>query len=186
MPVDCSGRRRLHQSIIIFTCAASRCLESENIVHRSHLRRSGIVDLRFKMIIFKSCPIGPDRLHTACSCALCRARCLELRLPFVTVEHSCQAYRVWQLRSTAFGHESLSAGKGGSTLCGWLPPGCRHLVAAAVPGSHAWQPVSFTWQPACPAAAAARLPQNDCAAASHPGCGSHEKGGGSRMIQTDA
>ena len=120
MPVDCSGRRRLHQSIIIFTCAASRCLESENIVHRSHLRRSGIVDLRFKMIIFKSCPIGPDRLHTACSCALCRARCLELRLPFVTVEHSCQAYRVWQLRSTAFGHESLSAGKGGSTLCGWL------------------------------------------------------------------
>ena len=190
MPVDCSGRRRLHQSIIIFTCAASRCLESADIVHRSHLRRSGIVDLRFKMIIFKSCPIGPDRLHTACSCALCRARCLELRLPFVTVEHSCQAYRVWQLRSTAFGHESFSAvkgvGGGRSTLCGWLPPGCRHLVAAAAPGSHAWQPVSFTWQPACPAAAAARLPQNDCAAASHPGCGSHEKGGGSRMIQTDA
>ena len=74
-------------------------------------------------------------------------------------------------------------GGGGSTLCGC---GCRHLVAAAAPGSHAWQPVSFTWQPACPAAAAARLPQNDCAAASHPGCGSHEKGGGSRMIQTDA
>ena len=78
---------------------------------------------------------------------------------------------------------SRGGGGGGSTLCGC---GCRHLVAAAAPGSHAWQPVSFTWQPACPAAAAARLPQNDCAAASHPGCGSHEKGGGSRMIQTDA
>ena len=167
MPVDCSGRRRLHQSIIIFTCAASRCLESAVIVHRSHLRRSGIVDLRFKMIIFKSCPIGPDRLHTACSCALCRARCFELRLPFVAFDQSYQTDRVWQLRSTAFGHQSLSAegagGEGGgSTLCGC---GCRHLVAAAAPGSHAWQPVSFTWQPACPGATAARLPQDDCAAA---------------------
>ena len=71
------------------------------IVYRSHLRRSGILDLRFKMIIFKSCPIGPDRLHTACSCALCRARCFELRLPFVTVEQICQTYLVWQLHSTA-------------------------------------------------------------------------------------
>ena len=109
---NCSGERWLHQSIIMFTCAASRCLESAVVVYRSHLRRSGTVDLRLKMIIFKSCPIGPDRLHTACSCALCRARCLELRLPFVTVEHSCQAYRVWQLRSTAFGHEFFSAVKG--------------------------------------------------------------------------
>ena len=74
VPADCSGRRWLHQSIIIFACAASRCLESAVIVYRSHLRRSGTLDLRFKMIIFKSCPIGPDRLHTACSCALCRAR----------------------------------------------------------------------------------------------------------------
>ena len=149
MPVDCSGRRRLHQSIIIFTCAASRCLESESIVHRSHLRRSGIVDLRFKMIIFKSCPIGPDRLHTACSCALCRARCLELRLPFVTVEQSCQAYRLWQLRSTAFGHQSLSAEGGVDIVWVWLPPlscGCRAWqprlaagllhVAASLPGCH--------------------------------------------------
>ena len=89
--------------------------------------------------------------------------------------------RIWSpilIRRGSRGREG-----GGSTLCGC---GCRHLVAAAAPGSHAWQPVSFTWQPACPAAAAARLPQNDCAAASHPGCGSHEKGGGSRMIQTDA
>ena len=101
VPADCSGRRWLHQSIIIFTCAASRCLESAVIVYRSHLRRSGTVDLRFKMIIFKSCPIGPDRLHTACSCALCRARCFELRLPFVTVEQICQTYRVWQLHLTA-------------------------------------------------------------------------------------
>ena len=139
MPVDCSGRRRLHQSIIIFTCAASRCLESADIVHRSHLRRSGIVNPRFKMIIFRSCPIRPDRLHTACSCALCRARCLELRLPFVTVEHSCQAYRVWQLRSTAFGHESFSAVKGvwGGVDIVWV-------AAARLPplscGCRAWQP----------------------------------------------
>ena len=41
VPADCSGRRWLHQSIIIFTCAASRCLESAVIVYRSHLRRSG-------------------------------------------------------------------------------------------------------------------------------------------------
>ena len=126
-------------TIIIFTCAASRCLESAVIVYRSHLRRSGTVDLRFKMIIFKSCPIGPDRLHTACSCALCRARCLELRLPFVTVEHSCQAYRVWQLRSTAFGHESFSAVKGvwGGVDIVWV-------AAARLPplscGCRAWQP----------------------------------------------
>ena len=91
----------VHQSIIIFTCAASRCLESAVIVYRSHLRRSGTVNLRFKMIIFKSCPIGPDRLHTACSCALCRARCFELRLSFVTVEQICPTDRVGQLRSTA-------------------------------------------------------------------------------------
>ena len=44
------------------------------IVHRSHLHRSGILDLRFKMIIFTSCSIGPVRLHAACSFALCRAR----------------------------------------------------------------------------------------------------------------
>ena len=107
VPAHCSGRRRLHQSIMIFTFAASRCLESAVIVYRSHLRRSGTVDLRFKMIIFKSCPIGPDRLHAACPCAVCRARCLELRLPFITVDHSCQTDRVWQLCLTAFCHESL-------------------------------------------------------------------------------
>ena len=105
VPADCSGRRWLHQSIIIFACAASCCLESAVTMYRSHLRRSSRLDLRFKMIIFKSCPIGPDRLHTACSCALCRARCLELLLPFITVEHICQTDRVWQLCSTAFGHE---------------------------------------------------------------------------------
>ena len=101
VPADCSGPRWLHQSIIIFTCAASRCLESAIIVHQSHRSRSGTVDLRFKMIIFKSCPIGPDRLHAACSCALCRARCFELRLPFVAFDQSYQTDRVWQLRSTA-------------------------------------------------------------------------------------
>ena len=95
------SRCRLHQSIFIFTCAASRCSESAIIVHQSHRRRSGTVDLRFKMIIFKSCPIGPDRLHAACSCALCRARCFELRLPFVAFDQSYQTDRVWQLRSTA-------------------------------------------------------------------------------------
>ena len=80
VPAHCSGRRRLHQSIIIFTCAASRCLESSVIVHRTHLHRSAILDLRFKMIIFTSCSIEPVRLHAACSFALCRARCLEQRL----------------------------------------------------------------------------------------------------------
>ena len=107
VPADCSGRRWLHQSIIIFACAASCCLESAVTMYRSHLRRSSILDLRFKMIIFKSCPIGPDRLHAACPCAVCRARCLELRLPFITVDHSCQTYRVWQFHSTALCHESL-------------------------------------------------------------------------------
>ena len=66
VPAHCSGRRRLHQSIIIFTCAASRCLESSVIVHQTHLHRSAILDLRFKMIIFTSCSIGPVRLHAAC------------------------------------------------------------------------------------------------------------------------
>ena len=122
VPADCSGRRWLHQSIIIFACAASRCLESAVIVYRSHLRRSGTVNLRFKMIIFKSCPIGPDRLHTACSCALCRARCFELRLSFVTVEQSCQADRVWQLRSTAFGHDCCSCSAAGIAPMCPLPP----------------------------------------------------------------
>ena len=112
------SRCRLHQSIFIFTCAASRCLESVIIVHQSHRRRSGTVDLRFKMIIFKSCPIGPDRLHAACPCAVCRARCLELRLPFITVDHSCQTDRVWQLCLTAFCHEPLfSSGGHFSTRC---------------------------------------------------------------------
>ena len=78
VPAHCSGRRRSHQSIIIFTCAASRCLESSVIVHRTHLHRSAILDLRFKMIIFTSCSIEPVRLHAACSFALCRARCLVL------------------------------------------------------------------------------------------------------------
>ena len=59
VPADCSGRRWLHQSIIIFACAASRCLESAVVVYRSHLRRSGTVDPRLKMIIFTSCPNGP-------------------------------------------------------------------------------------------------------------------------------
>ena len=95
----CSGRRRLHQSIIIFTCAASRCLESSVIVHRTHLHRSAILDLRFKMIIFTSCSIEPVRLHAACSFALCRARCLEQRLSFVRFGRICPTDRVWQLRS---------------------------------------------------------------------------------------
>ena len=79
VPAHCSGRRRLRQSIIIFTCAASRCLESSVVVHQTHLHRSAILDLRFKMIIFTSSKllnIGPVRLHAACSFALCRARCL--------------------------------------------------------------------------------------------------------------
>ena len=99
VPAHCSGRRRLHQSIIIFTCAASRCLESSVIVHRTHLHRSGILDLRFKMIIFTSCSIEPVRLHAACSFALCRARCLEQRLSLVTFGRICPTDRVWQLRS---------------------------------------------------------------------------------------
>ena len=99
VPAHSSGRRWLHQSIIIFTCAASRCLESSVIVHRTHLHRSAILDLRFKMIIFTSCSIEPVRLHTACSCALCRARCLEQRLSLVTFGRICPTDRVWQLRS---------------------------------------------------------------------------------------
>ena len=65
VPADCSGRRWLHQSIIIFACAATCCLESAVTMYRSHLRRSSILDLRFKMIIFKSCPIGYNRARQA-------------------------------------------------------------------------------------------------------------------------
>ena len=73
VPADCSGRRWLHQSIIIFACAASCCLESAVTMYRSHLRRSSILDLRFKMIIFsKAAQSGP----TGCTQPVL-ARCVE-------------------------------------------------------------------------------------------------------------